>query len=229
MTLSLFSVLPAAAQPAFEVASIKPSSADGSHSGTHSNNGRISMDNLSIKQLILTAYNIQNHQYSGPAWLDDERYNIEAKADTKVDQKEMQAMMQTMLADRFKLKVHHESKQVAGYALILAKGGLKLKPVEGEGSSMNTNNTRLAATHVDMPRIARYVSGLLGQPVVDETGIKDSFSFEMEFARPGREDKSETLPTIFTALNEVLGLKLETRKVPIDVIIVDHCERPTDN
>jgi uncharacterized protein (TIGR03435 family) len=239
--LLFYAALPAAlclaqsaAPPAFEVAAIKPSTATDNHSSSHSNNGRITMENLSIKQIILNAYGIQNHQYSGPAWLENERYNIDAKADTKVEYKELMTMLQTLLADRFKLKVHHESKSVSGYALVVARGGLKVKPVEGEGSSMNTNNTKLTATHVDPQRMARYVSGLLGQPVVDETGVKDSFSFVLEYAdpRPGREERSETgatLPTIFTALNETLGLKLEPRKVPIDVVIVDHAERPTEN
>jgi uncharacterized protein (TIGR03435 family) len=192
------------------------------------------MENLSLKQIILNAYGIQNHQFSGPAWLENERYNIDAKAESKVEYTEVMAMMQTLLAERFKLVVHHESKSVPGYALIVSKGGLKVKPVEGEGSSMNSHNTKLTATHVNMERIAKYVSNLLGQPVIDETGVKDSFSFELEYAdpRPGREDKSDggaTLPTIFTALNEQVGVKLETRKLPIDFIVVDHVERPTDN
>jgi uncharacterized protein (TIGR03435 family) len=237
-----FAVLPAAlclAQPAapflptFEVAAIKPSSAAGNHSSSHSNNGRINMENLTLKQIILNAYGIQNHQYSGPAWLENERYNVDAKADTKVEYKELMAMLQALLAERCKLVVHHESKSVSGYALVVSKGGLKVKPVEGEGSGMNTDNTKLTATHVDMPRLARYLAGVVNLPVVDETGVKDSFSFEMEFAdpRPGREDRADaaSLPTIFTALTEKLGLKLETRKVPIDVVVVDHVEKPTEN
>jgi uncharacterized protein (TIGR03435 family) len=232
LVFAIFSVLPAVAQPAFEVASIKPSAANDNHSGSHSNNGRITLDNLSVKQIILNAYGIQNHQFSGPDWLEGDRYNINAKADEKVEYKQLMAMLQTLLAERFKLKVHHESKMVSGYALVVAKSGLKVKPVEGEGSSMNTNNTKLTATHVNPERVARYVAGLLGQPVVDQTEVKDSFTFVLEYAdpRPGREEKSETgatLPTIFTALNETLGLKLEPRKVPIDFVVVDHVEKPT--
>jgi uncharacterized protein (TIGR03435 family) len=223
-----------AAKPTFEAAAIKPSTANDNHSSSHSNNGRITMDNLTVKQLILNAYRIQNYQYAGPSWLENERYNINAKADTKVEYAELMAMLQNLLAERFKLVVHHESKSVPGYALVISKGGLKVKPVEGEGSSMNSNNTKLTATHVNTDRIAKYVANVLGQPVLDETGIKDSFSFVLEYAdpRPGREEKSDsgaTLPTVFTALNEQLGLKLESRKIPIDIVVVDHIERPTEN
>ena len=229
-----FCLAQSAANPTFEVAAIKPSTATDNHSSSHSNNGRITMDNLTLKQIIVNAYRIQNHQFVGPAWLENERYNINAKADAKVEYAELMAMLQNLLAERFKLVVHHESKSVPGYALVVSKGGLKVKPVEGEGSSMNSNNTKLTATHVNTDRISKYVSSVLGQPVLDETGVKDSFSFVLEYAdpRPGREEKSDsgaTLPTIFTALNEQLGLKLETRKVPIDIVVVDHIERPTEN
>jgi uncharacterized protein (TIGR03435 family) len=223
-----------AAKPTFEVASVKPSTATDNHSSSHSNNGRITMDNLTIKQIILAAYRIQNHQYVGPAWLENERYNIDAKAESKVEYPDLMAMLQNLLAERFQLVVHHESKSVPGYALVVTKGGLKVRPAEGEGSSMNSNNTKLTATHVNTDRIGKFVSNVLGQPVEDETGVKDSFSFVLEYAdpRPGREEKSDsgvTLPTIFTALNEQLGLKLEPRRVSIDIVVVDHIERPTEN
>jgi len=219
------------AQPAFEAAAIKPSSAPDGSSSTHSNNGRIRMENVNLRQIVMMAYRLQNYQYVGAASLENDRYNIDAKAEEKVKDAEMMQMLQTLLAERFKLKIHHESKQVSGYALLVAKGGLKVKPVEGEGSGMNTNNTKLTATHVNMDRLSKWVSNVLHQPVNDETGVKDSFSFVMEFEnpRPGRDEKETTLPTLFTALTETLGLKLEPRKLPIDVVVVDHAERPTEN
>ena len=219
------------AQPAFEAAAIKPSSAPDGSSSTHSNNGRIHMQNVSLRSIVMMAYRLQNHQYVGPAWMESARFNIDAKAEEKVKDAEMMQMLQTLLAERFKLKIHHETKQVSGYALVVAKGGLKIKPVEGQGSSTNSNNNKLTATHINMDRFAKYVSNVLVQPVVDETGLKDSYSFVIEYEnpRPGREDKESTLPTLFTALTETLGLKLEPRKVPIDVVVVDHAEQPTEN
>jgi uncharacterized protein (TIGR03435 family) len=220
--------------PTFEVAAIKPSTVSDGGSSSHSRNGRITIENFSVKQIIMYAYGIQNYQFSGPRWLDDERYNIDAKADIKVEHLEVLGMLRTLLADRFKLQVHHESKAMQGYAMVVGKAGLKVKPVDGEGSGMNTNNNKLTATHVSMERLANRIAQALGQPVVDETGVKDSFSFVLEYAdpRPSREDRKEnaaSLPSIFTALAETLGVKLESRNVPIDVVVVDRIERPTEN
>jgi uncharacterized protein (TIGR03435 family) len=220
-----------AQQPAFEAASIKPSEANDNSSSSNSNNGRIHMQNVSLRSIVMMAYRLQNHQYVGPAWMEGARYNIDAKAEEKVKDAEMMQMLQTLLAERFHLKIHHETKQVSGYALVVAKGGLKVQPVEGQGSSTNSNNNKLTATHINMERFARYISNVLVQPVVDETGLKDNYSFVIEYEnpRPGRDDKETTLPTLFTALTETLGLKLEPRKVPIDVVVVDHAEQPTEN
>ncbi|HJZ95855.1 MAG TPA: TIGR03435 family protein [Candidatus Solibacter sp.] len=216
----------------FEVAAIKPSTARDGGSRWSSNNGRLTLENNSIKQIIMGAYSLQEYTYSGPAWLEAERYNVDAKADEKVDRDTLLQMVQTMLADRFKLKFHREQKLVSGYAMVVAKSGLKVKPVDGEGSSMSSNDTKLTAKHVDMPRIAVFASRVLGQPVIDETGVKDSFDFVLEFERRQRTESdpnAPALPTLFTALSEQLGLKLEPKKVPLDVLVVDHAERPTEN
>jgi uncharacterized protein (TIGR03435 family) len=225
---------PAADQPKFEVAAIKHSEADDSSSSSHFRNGRISIDNMSLKQIVMSAYNVQAFQLNGPSWIETERYNIDAKAETKVEDKQLREMMQSMLADRFKLALHHEEKQWPGYAMVVAKSGLKIKPTEGEGSGMNTNNTKLTAKHANMKRLADWASRVLGQPVNDETGINDSFDFTLEFARERRRDAdadsgASTLPSIFTAFTEQLGLKLESRKIPIDILIIDHIEKPTEN
>jgi len=220
------------ALPTFEVVAIKPSTARDNSSSWNSRNGRLSITNNSLKQIIMGANSLQEYAYSGPAWLEGERYNIDAKADEKVSREVLLQMVQAMLAERFKLKFHREQKQVQGYVLLLAKGGLKVKPVEGEGSSMSSNDTKLTAKHVDPPRIAVFASRVLGQPVIDETGVKDSFDFVLEFdrrQRPESDPNGPTLPTLFTALTEQLGLKLEPKKVPLDVLVVDHAERPTEN
>lgn len=211
----------------FEAATIKPSSSTSNGSSWRVQPGRITMENETIRQIIQQAYRLQDYQYSGPAWLEDGRYNVEAKAETK-DPNQLMLMLQNLLAERFKLVVHRQSKPVSGYALVVAKGGLKIKPVDGEGSNLNSNKTRLTATHIDTTQLTMHLATVLAQPVVDETGVKDSFTFVLQYADP-RYPADDSLPTIFTALAEQLGLKLEARKVPIEVLFVDHAERPIDN
>jgi uncharacterized protein (TIGR03435 family) len=238
--LLAYAILPAAlclaqtaTQPTFEVASIKRGT-PGNGSSWRVQPGRLTMENESIKQIVQAAYSLQDYQYSGPAWLEGERYNIDAKADHRGDGKQLLLMLQNLLSERFKLVVHHESKSMPGYALVLAKSGLKIRAVEGEGSNTNESRNKLTATHIDMARFTKFLANLLSLPVVDETGVKDSFSFVLQYVNPRSErtekaDGDEVLPTIFTALTEQLGLKLETRKVPVDVLVVDRAERPSEN
>jgi uncharacterized protein (TIGR03435 family) len=204
--------------------------------GSHwrSNDGRLSMNNMSVRNIIQAAYGIQDRQFTGPAWLENDRYSIEAKAETNVPEKQLMVMLQALLAERFKLVLHHEQKMVAGYALVVAKSGLKIHPSEGQGSKSQGSADKLTATHLDMPRIARFVERVVGQPVIDDTHVTGGFDFVLEYAserrQPAEADAgSRTLPSIFTALPEQLGLKLEARKVPIEMLVVDHAERPSDN
>jgi uncharacterized protein (TIGR03435 family) len=233
--LVAFAVLPLAglAQSAFEVASVKPSTATDGGSSYRVQPGRLTMTNESIRQIVQAAYGVPDFRYAGPGWLEGERYNIDAKTDSR-DAKQMTLMMQTLLAERFKLAVHHESKLLPGYALVVAKGGLKIRAVEGEGGNFNESRNKVIATHLDMPYFAKFLMNLLAQPVVDETGISGGFTFELQYANPRSDrvekaDGDQLLPSIFTVLTEQLGLKLEYRKVPVDVLVVDHAERPTEN
>jgi uncharacterized protein (TIGR03435 family) len=230
------SVAQPAPQPAFEAAAIRPNTTGASGSNWRIHPGGVTVENMSLRHIIQAAFTLQDYQYSGPAWLENERYNIDAKDETKADGKQLVRMLQTLLAERCKLVVHRETRPVSGYALVVAKGGLKIHPAEGEGWSLNSQNrdTRLKATHVNMPRFAAYIARALSQPVVDETKVTGGFDFALEFAdpRPGRAESGDgapPLPSIFTALSEQLGLKLESRKVPVEILVVDRAERPSEN
>jgi uncharacterized protein (TIGR03435 family) len=204
--------------------------------GSHwrSDPGRLRMENMSARNIIVAAYRIKDTEFSGPAWLDSVRYTIDAKTDSTTDEPHLLLMLQTLLADRFQLLVHRETRQVPGYALVVAKGGVKMKRSEQEGSGSRGSANKLTATNLDMPHIARFVERVVGQPVIDDTHVSGGFDFVLEYAREQRQPPepdaaAPTLPSLFTALPEQLGLKLEARKVSIQMLIVDRAERPTEN
>jgi uncharacterized protein (TIGR03435 family) len=123
---------------------------------------------------------------------------------------------------------------MTAYALVVAKGGLKIHPVEGEGSSTNSHNGKLTAKHASMQKLAEILSRQLGVPVVDETRVAGGFDFTLEWSNERQqkaavESGANEGPSIFTALPEQLGLKLEARKVPVEMIAIDRAEHPSDN
>jgi uncharacterized protein (TIGR03435 family) len=222
-----------AKRPAFEIASIKLSkTTEGTDSDTSLGYLRASG---SLKGFIRVAYGITNEQTEGgPKWLDEDRYDIEARAEGPARGPELLEMLQTLLADRFKLEFHHTTKTVSGYAIVPAKGGLKIKDI-GPSDSHSTHTTRgsTAVEGVSLQRFAAVLSRVLGAPVADETAQSGSFTFTLTWApennlapvstpNAGANDGS----SIFTAVQEQLGLKLDARKVPLDVFVIDRAEKP---
>jgi uncharacterized protein (TIGR03435 family) len=230
---------PAVAVPlSFEVAAIKPSVTNDNGSGTHTSKGEVVMNNVSLKQCVEMAYDVRDYSFSGPDWLATLRFDINAKPPAGWDSREQFGpMLQTLLAERFKLVVHKESKVLPAYALVQAKGGLKIHPVEkGEGgSSSNSNNGLYTAKHVTMQRFADFLARTLNSPVVDKTEAAGVFDFSLTFSRddlrPGSERSPDnSAPSIYTALQEQLGLRLLSQKLPVEIVVVDHMEKaPTDN
>jgi uncharacterized protein (TIGR03435 family) len=191
----------------FEVAAIKPSTTEPGHTSWHSHNERLTMDNLTLKELIMAAYSVREYQISGgPNWLNADRYHVDAKAEEKASDEQFMSMLQTLLAERFQLAFQREPKELTAYALVVAKGGLKIHPVEGEGSSSNSRNGKLTAKHLSMGKLAEILSRQMGRPVVDETHVAGGFDFTLEWAnerqRAAAEAGANEGPTIFTALPE---------------------------
>jgi len=220
--------------PAFEVASIKPNTSGSGHSGSHSGHGLIQMDNVSLKQCIERAYDVRDYALSAPEWLDSVKFDITAKAlSPDIRDREYGPLLQTLLVDRFKLAVHRESKVLSAYALVVGKNGPKLKEVEaGNGSSMDSHNTKLTAARTSMERLADFLARRLDRPVVDSTELKGVYYFTLEWAPEEKESKpdSQAGPSLFTALQEQLGLRLQPKKLPVEILVVDHAERaPTEN
>jgi bla regulator protein blaR1 len=242
------------AGPVFEVASIKPN---------HSNSGRVMInrpdvgrfvtENTSLRMLITFAYDIRNSQLTGgPGWLETDRWDIVAKPETEVPrtpegEKTLRKMMQALLAERFQLVVHKESKEMPVYAIVVAKGGPKLKAsaADAKGPMMRMGMGTLEATKVPLSMLARALSDQVGRTVIDETRVAGDFDFKLEFApdangpmarmaaaegkeRPETPPDSDR-PTILAAVQEQLGLKLEARKAPVETVVVDKVEKATEN
>jgi uncharacterized protein (TIGR03435 family) len=256
-------------QPAFEyeVASIKINTS-GSASITSRNppDGFLAL-NIPLRELIKSAYRIQDNQlFAAQDSLMSERYDIEAKMDVaaaaalqKLDPDERrlarQRMLQVLLADRFKLIIHRETKELPVYSLVIAKGGPKLQetkaaagapnaptpPGRGGGASVRTSRTgtgpvTLTVLHCSGEALADLLSTHAGRPVLDKTGLASSYDFTLQFMPddtqaqpPSGAAPLDLPPSLFTAIQDQLGLKLESGKGPVEIIVIDHVERPSGN
>jgi uncharacterized protein (TIGR03435 family) len=217
-----------ASPPQFEVASIKPSNAEPGSSGIDSEHGRIAAHNVTLKRCIMGAYQIGPNQiFGGPDWLDSARFEIIAKTDQNVGDGVLMLMLQTLLADRFKLAVHREAKPIQVYVLEVAKNGPKLEKGDGTGAKTESRRGRIEAANSTMDRFAEVVSRQVDLPVVNHTGLEGAFNFKLQWAPPNAKDSDG--PSIFTALQEQLGLRLRSQKTPVEVLVIDHAELPTEN
>lgn len=226
------------APPAFESASIRPAlSLDPKIQVTP---GTLVLRNQPVLFLVQWAYDVTPAQIDAPASLRDSRFDIVAKAAGPASETEMRLMLRTLLADRFALKAHTEERTMPVYAMTLAKGGPKFEQSQTDGSYAleQTGAFLLAAHHARMSDVAREISVEVGRPVVDETGLTGRYEIRMNLApyaaraadgstTPGQFDMMSIL---FTGLQDLLGLKLESRKQSVDVLVIDHAEKtPTEN
>jgi uncharacterized protein (TIGR03435 family) len=233
-------------QPAFEVASVKPSligraGGEGSRREKIDHTpGSLTMRNVSMKSCIQWAYDVKNFQVSGPGWLETERYDVAGKAADPVPEAQLRLMLQTLLGDRFKLTLHREEKVLPVYALVVGKNGPKFKESETEGDSAfqpgKSGKLSASAVRTTMPQLADLLSGPLRLPVIDQTGLKGRYDFNVDVAEymanesQMKEAKSDPAAIIFAVLQEQLGLKLESKKSPIQMLVIDTAEKvPTEN
>ena len=223
-------------RPAFEVASIKLDNSGSGHSGTDGSPGQIMFTNLTMERLIERAYGVKPSQVQGPDWIENTRFDIVAKYPEGTKSADHPVMLRTLLEDRFKLAVHRETAEKPGYALMAIKSGFKLKPVEKDGSDTNHQGGRiqtLSAKGTSMAKLADLLSRYLGEVVIDKTGISGAYNFDLRWTSDDEKPNEpgiEPAPTLFIALQETLGLRLQGQKVPVEMIVVDHLERtPTEN
>ena len=228
---SLFAQTPAN-RPSYEAAMVKLNTSGENGQDDDSTTGQTNMRNLPLQRLIAMAYEVKPAQVSGPKWLEDVRIDIVAKFPAGAKESEHPAMLRTLLEDRFHMAVHRETKDMPGYAMVLAKGGFKLKPVEAEGNDTDHHGGRvqtLAAKGTSMASLADLVSRYLNTVVVDRTEVAGAYNFELKWSRDDLPavDQPPTLPVV---LEDVLGVRLQAQKVPVEMVVVDRIDRaPTDN
>lgn len=230
--------------PTFEVASVKPAHPpdnDRFRSSMKMDPGRITCTNTPLKRLIIAAYDVKDYQVAGPSWIDTERYDIVATMPRDSTSDDVLRMLQGLITVRFHLTFHNESRELPVYALTVGKTGHKLKEVELGRSSSNISPGKLEAHSIGMANLTDMLSRMVERPVIDATGLKGFFDFNLEWtpddagsaSRPadsGAAVDSTVGPNLVVALQQQLGLKLESRKAPLDVMVIDRVEKiPTEN
>jgi uncharacterized protein (TIGR03435 family) len=247
---------PAKSQPAagakqtFDVASVKPAAPlvavdnnprlvsagrGGRIGGFSTDPQKFTSTYTTLKGLVIYAFRVANYQISGgPSWLDSEPYDIEAKTDRPTDPEQFRLMLQTLLADRFKLTYHRETKQVSIYALVLDKGGPKFQALKS-AESPSTG----PFSFKDLPSLAKLLSNYCDRPVVDQTGLQGSFDLKLDMNKE-REREREAMPsgdnagfphenTIVAAAKDQFGLKFVPARGPVEMLVIDHAEKPGAN
>ena len=219
----------------FDVASIRRNTGVSPNTQINISGGRLTVTNGSVTTLIRNAYGILGFQLAGePDWLNKEMYDVVATTgDTaKIEPEQFKALLQSLLADRFRLKVHWETREVPVYALMPGKNGPKLKEsTEVQEPGLNTRkgpgNVRMTGTREPVSILIGNVGNQLGRIVVDKTGLTGLYDWVLEWSPDLAVDS--TLPSLFTALQEQLGLRLEAQKGPMETLVIDRVERPSEN
>lgn len=227
--------------PAFEVASVKPSRSDSAESNFDSRpGGRLTATNVSLRELIRLAFGVRDLQIArAPGWIGTARYDINAKAGSgrNPGDKDITPLLRQLLADRFRLTTHRETKELPVYALVVGKNGPRLTAHnEGSGARTRAMCGHLAGTRLTMDVLATVLSRQFECDVLNRTGLAGKYDFELDWtpeagpcATTAESGEPSLHPSIFTALQEQLGLKLESTKGPVELLVIDHVEKSSEN
>jgi bla regulator protein BlaR1 len=232
-----------AKRPEFDVVSVKQNKTGApviiDHSTESSN--RFAVENMPLKMLISIVYGIREDLISGgPGWTSTDRYDVEAKVlDTDVPGSQgsgrslRNQMVQSLLADRFKLVVHTETKEMPVFELSVAKSGLKLQASQPDThESFGIGSGDLTSEGMLIPTFANLLSEQLSRTIIDKTGLTGRYDIKLKWAADmssAGDSSLEPLPSLFTALQDELGLKLQSAKGPVKILVIDHVERPSEN
>ena len=225
-----------AVPPRFEEASVKP--VDRCSMQNSIDPGRIALNGDPLKLILMEAFKVKVDQIAGPAWLDEDCFVVAAKIPEGAGKDQLPAMLQALLAERFQLAFHKETHLRPGFALVVDKNGSKLKPTTPNTNAADSRSGQVSFRFggggikgsVTIARLAQLLSGQLHGLVVDETRIQGTYDIDIEWDKDSDPDTPSGAASVFTILRESLGLKLESRKLPVDTIVIDHIERlPTQN
>jgi uncharacterized protein (TIGR03435 family) len=232
------------------VAVIRPNPGDTtghSHIWSSASDGYIKAQNVTAMDLIRYAFNIPETRISGgPGWTRATKWDMEAKSDSATDdqlraldssktREQKLHMLRALLADRFALKVHEETRQLPIYALVVAKGGPRFQPSKINGTTINNGHAQITVTGSDhtVALLAEQLSRTLGRVVVDKTGLDGRYELSLKWTPDDAPASAGTAadagPSIFTAIQEQLGLKLESQRGPVPILVIDHLDLPTQN
>ena len=231
----------------FEVASIKPSPPMDPNRPIRGiqtpGGGRLNALNTSLRMLILYAYNVKDFQVSGgPGWANSESYDIVAKADGNTTRPQLKLMLQALLKDRFKLALRRETKDAPIYELVVAKGGPRMQEdTTSPGQRIAVTGVgKIVGQRVSPAALAETLGGFIaGRPVLDKTGLTSTYKFQLEWTpapgegglppRPDVAPPDPSGPSLFAALQEQLGLRLQSAKGPVESLVIEAAEKPTEN
>ena len=239
MAVACVSLVVAQSTKRFEVASIKPSLPDSGTETRRYPGGRFTATGTTLKRLIQRAYDVQDFQVvGGPKWVVTDRYDVVAKAGENLGtDPNIDLLIQTLLAERFQLKLHRETRETLLYSLTVDKSGPKLTASTTEGGSQwSLGRGLLTGKRVSMSMFASdMLTKAMANVVVDRTAIPGKFDVELKWfpdevhPESDAERSAGSGPSIFTAIREQLGLRLEGHKGPVDVLVIDAAERPAAN
>jgi uncharacterized protein (TIGR03435 family) len=224
--------------PRFEVASIRASNPEEvatGWSGCQTTPGLVRCTNVTLKRCIVGAYVVgADRVLGGPDWIDTDHFQITARAGQPIGDKALMGMLQTSLAERFKLLLHRESRPGETMVLEVARNGPKLQPAGDAKPSYNNAHERLDATTMTMADFAEILSRNLKLPVVDRTGLTGAFDVTLRWTVDqrieNRDDAAADLRwQVSTAIAQQLGLTLKSKRMPVEVLVVDHAEKPSEN
>src|ERR1017187_8871388 len=236
-----------APSPRFEVASIKAANPSAPRGGRlaappiNTKPGLLTARNATLKQIIRGAYTLENYQISGgPEWIDSAGFDVEAKSTDGANREQLLLMLRALLADRFKLRFHREKKELAVYALVVAKGGPKFQALTAGADSVpnKTDHMRLK----DLPSLATFLTRLSSdEPGFDRTGLTGQFDIDLDIGKIVQEAtqgeqaaepaamRERMFEATVNAIQDELGLKLVPTKAPVELFVIDHAEKASAN
>jgi uncharacterized protein (TIGR03435 family) len=216
---------------AFDVASVRPATTgdfQDDREDIRSSPGTLTMRHVSLTSCLKWAYRLNDFQISGPSWLGSAKFDIVAKTAAPATEDQLRSMLQALLAERFALAFHRDKKEAQTYALLVGNGGPKFHESRDEGLTLMTpGRFGFTAKRASTSQLTEYLAIPLRRPVVDLTGLSGRYDFALDLTvYAGRGAQADDIASlVITAVQEQLGLKLESRKGPVEIFLIDHVEK----